>query len=69
MFTGKIYHDNVVVLQLISTDDNVLRIDADECLYHSERHELMLYLFIISHEINNQQYFGKYGLGFLFMGF
>lgn len=30
-----------MILQL-----DVMHIDADECLYHSEKHELMLYLSI-----------------------
>lgn len=29
-----------------SANDDVIHSDYDECLYHSERHELMLYLFI-----------------------
>lgn len=44
--------------------------DADECLYHSEQHELMLYLSISLIKNNNQQCLGKYGLSFcIFLDF
>lgn len=38
-------------------------------LYHSEQHELMLYLFISLIKFNNQQCLGKYGLPFFFSFF
>lgn len=43
-----------------------MNLDYDECLYHSEQHELMLYLSISLMKINNQQCLGKYGLSFIY---
>lgn len=48
---------------------DVIHIDADECLYHSEQHELMLYLSISLMKLITNNVLVSMGCRFLFLTF